>query len=458
MLNLKKQLQIHDLNLSDDLRELKQFAEKKSALCGKYIAAYGQPDAVKFCSELFNHYNLSLPDSSSEQEFLNKAACPRVWFLRIKKLAAKTIEHVQRQCSLVNQQNGSYCSDNALRNWEWQQAMSLAYMESTFIENADGQSFSLKEVAEHTVSNPHVRRCEMMVRIRGFEEVAQHMGHVGDFYTITVPSRMHSHRTNGQPNPKYDGTTTKEANDYLCNVWQRIRAKLDRNTLRVYGVRVTEPHHDGSPHWHLMLFMHPDEQTQIRAIIKAYALAEDSNETGAKAYRYKCVGIDPSKGDAAGYVAKYVAKNIDGEYLSHDTYGNESKVTARRIRSWASLNSIRQFQFIGGPSVTLWRELRKLDESDCNQLEQIRKHADSSDWAAYVIAMGGTHIPRDNRPLALEYSSKPEEIIDYDTGEITHTCNRYGGLPFPKLAGFRLANKFIPIQKQHWTLKPSPPS
>lgn len=204
-----------------------------------------------------------------------------------------------------------------------------------------------------------------------------HYGHVGDFYTITVPSKMHSHNVRGEKNPKYDGTTTKQANDYLCDLWKCIRAKLDRVDLRLYGIRVTEPHHDAAPHWHLLLFMHPDDRMAIRSIIQSYAMREDGNEPGAAEHRFKCVEIDPHEVDAAGYVAKYIAKNIDGEFVDLDTYGEDAKTSAKRITAWANINGIRQFQFIGGPSVTLWRELRKLPESDQEDLEQFRQAADA---------------------------------------------------------------------------------
>ncbi len=73
--------------------------------------------------------------------------------------------------------------------------------------------------------------------------------------------------------------------------------------------------------------------------------------------------MDPAKGGAVGYIVKYIAKNIDGHQIGEK--GNlEAETTAsegaRRVRAWASLWGLRQFQQLSEPSVSVWRELRRL--------------------------------------------------------------------------------------------------
>ena len=66
--------------------------------------------------------------------------------------------------------------------------------------------------------------------------------------------------------------------------------------------------------------------------------------------------MDPAKGGAVGYIVKYIAKNIDGHQigdegdLEAETAASEG---ARRVRAWASLWGLRQFQQLGGPSVSV---------------------------------------------------------------------------------------------------------
>jgi hypothetical protein len=46
---------------------------------------------------------------------------------------------------------------------------------------------------------------------------------------------------------------------------------------------------------------------------------------GAKAHRFKAVYINPKKGSTAGYIAKYISKNVDSSDISKDLYGNAAK-------------------------------------------------------------------------------------------------------------------------------------
>ncbi|MFT7009969.1 MAG: hypothetical protein ACJAXJ_004525 [Colwellia sp.] len=78
--------------------------------------------------------------------------------------------------------------------------------------------------------------------------------------------------------------------------------------------------------------MHPNDVKTTRAIISKYALQEDGNERGAKKHRFDMTSIDPEKRSAAGYIAKYISKNID-----NDLYRNDAKPAASKIDAWSSL-------------------------------------------------------------------------------------------------------------------------
>ena len=457
---IDKELVINDLNLSDSIADMKKFCESISKKCRLTIVEYGESKtAYNICRGIAHKYSITIKPFDNETPFiptLNKLSCPKWWLKKINTLRIRHIEQVARKLNLVNKHNSCYASNFALENRQTQLKNSFDYLSANQITNEDGQTFSLLEIYKKSVSNPRIRKAELMTRIRGFEEVASQMGHAGEFYTLTSPSKMHAVLSSGKSNPKYNGATPKEVNDYFNNNWKLIRSALQKKNIHPYGFRVVEPHHDGTPHWHLLLFMHPSDVQTTRATFQKYELHEDGNERGAQKHRCKVVAIDPTKGSAAGYIAKYISKNIDGSDISEDLYGNDAKPASSKIDAWSATWNIRQFQQIGGPSVTVWRELRKLKKSTQPEIMPALAAADSGDWASFVIAMGGAMLPRRNRPIHPCYESKLNETIDTETGEvIQNNLTQYGDIKLPSIVGLICKNIVSKTRTRVWKKHPN---
>ena len=323
-------------------------------------------------------------------------------------------------------------------------------MARTYIVNQDQQRYSLKEISDKNVSNPTIRKGELMTRMRGIEEIAKEHGHVGSFVTLTCPSKYHcAYASSGDRNPNWNGATPYQAQQYLNQVWARIRAELARQEINIQGMRVAEPQHDGTPHWHMMLFMAPEQLAAFSVVVMKYALAEDGDEKGAKENRVKLVDIDPEKGSATGYIAKYISKNIDGQGLDADIDGGDATVAAQRVEAWASCWGIRQFQQIGGAPVTPWRELRRLktDNSEDEQFEAVRLAADKGDWKSYVQLMCGVSCKRKDLLIRPYYDVK----ADQQTGLIK-TSWFDDQITF-KLKGLLYAGRAIITRLHQWRLE-----
>ena len=166
-----------------------------------------------------------------------KRMCDKSWWnRRLRKLFNQAYEQAAIELTLVNKYKQIYASDLTVKKRKQQRSFNENMLSSMTVINDIGQCFSLKELSDLNVSNPAVRKAELMVRMRGFEELSKSHGHTGIFITITCPSKYHAvYAKSGQVNPKYQSLTPYQANQYLCGVWSRIRANWNRSDIRPYG-------------------------------------------------------------------------------------------------------------------------------------------------------------------------------------------------------------------------------
>lgn len=436
-------------------------ADKAASECYRIISRtsrYANQHAIRLqidavCKRLGVFYPLGDSDSDAWAR-----ACDRQWWIRaLRKEFARRFENTAIQLGQVGKGIDPYISrESAVRQAERNEVNAKRLAESEIVcqdgPNA-GQVITLKQAADAGMANKANRRNELMTRITGFDAIAKSLKHRALFITLTAPSKYHA--VGGwRPNAKYADFTPREAQAYLCSVWARIRAALKRAGIEVYGFRVAEPHEDGCPHWHLLLFTGRANLPELKRIIKSYALQEDGNEAGAKKQRVKIVTMESGKGTAAGYIAKYISKNIDGltadgssmgehqayaenvdgsvnlrkrDKVSTTKYGGRVITPAERVTYWSQVHGIRQFQQIGGAPVGVWRELRRVEERELDAAPLVIRDAwqavqkvdtgekdeagkpiyRQADWAAYVTLQGGPGCGRD---AAIQLWKKPVQI------------------------------------------------
>lgn len=200
------------------------------------------------------------------------------WKGRLRRVAASWREHLQIALANVCKKHTPYASSMTVSEWREQKRRTREFLKGMELEDEEGNRISLIEKYACSVANPAIRRCELMTRIRGFENICNEMGFIGEFYTLTAPARYHATIKTGHRNRKWNGASPADTQRYLCSVWQKIRAKLHRDDIRIFGIRVAEPHHDATPHWHMLMFMRPEQAERVREIMRDYAWQEDGSE------------------------------------------------------------------------------------------------------------------------------------------------------------------------------------
>ena len=411
------------------------------------MARVGKGIGIGKAEALLKSVGLPFPTAQDDASALARLACPLWWSRALRKQQDREQEQLAVQVGLVRKGRQPYVTTALLARIQARHQASLEILANYEAVSNEGDTLNLLDVLKKSVANPAVRRAELMVRMRGFEDYASEQGHVAMFYTLTTPSKYHRYSGEGL-NPKYEHATPRQAQAYLVKIWSQIRAKLKREGMNVYGFRVAEPHHDGTPHWHILLFMQPEHQLAVTATLKHYAFLEDGQEAGAAEHRFEALVIDSQRGSATGYIAKYISKNIDGFGMDSDSEaGVEADNSAQRVRAWSSVWGIRQFQQIGGAAVGVWRELRRMEHAVEGLLEQARLAADSGQWANYLKVQGGATLERKCQPIKL-WSI---ESVDMTTGALK--ASRYGET-VKRTKGLDCVGAITITRTKEWTIQP----
>ena len=462
-------------------------------------------------NQILSNHNLEpLNPDLSESKYLPtllRICDPKWWVKKYKRQFIRLIDEVSRTIGRVSRDYSPYVSNKALNLWEVQQRKNQKMLESVQLENDEGQVFDLKDLVAKSTANKEIRRAELMTRLRGFDILAELKGYKSEFWTLTCPSRFHPTTQITLPNGKTKTIenakwveagrpTVREAQAYLQGVWSRIRADIARANINWFGFRIAEPHADGCPHWHLIMYAASEHVSQksltidktiniqfgsIAEFAKNQALADSPEESGASKHRFTVEpikdGINPDTGNpysATGYVAKYISKNIDGFGMDEEKDfdgGGDITSNAKRVTAWASVHAIRQFQQFGGAPVGLWREVRRLyalyqreqeslnesGELEDNQLKPLFEITEQEDSAAAFCLL----YEDSPQTLNIEYSVREIHLKPVrttgGTGEpanspiVRTVIGRYGEL-VESIWGLSIKGKKFCTRPTNWTL------
>lgn len=148
---------------------------------------------------------------------------------------------------------------------------------------------------------------EVQNRVNTLEAIARKRELQPLFMTLTLPSEYHKHKTTKKGdvvrNPKYNGVSSKEAVKALTKMFAKLRHDRSLKELskedRIY-FRVNEPHQDGTPHTHILMFI---PHHRIAKVKEAYCRLYDNRANDLQV-------ITDQINNSVAYVMKYINKTL----------------------------------------------------------------------------------------------------------------------------------------------------
>jgi hypothetical protein len=258
--------------------------------------------------------------------------------------------------------NKSFTGDNTLALRKSSLAESVAFLMRTKVQTPAG----IRRL--HDLNMDSTKRFnELYVMSLGLQELAADLKYKALFLTITAPAQYHSNPTKGYCN--WNKAHAHEAHDFIKKRWAAFGKTLANKTHQIYfsegdifGFRVVEPHRDGTPHWHVLLYLQPEKIETIKKLATKYFA---HSEYALKIDEIRSKDEDVNAASPTSYMCKYLIKYVGAKQFIGDVKSNgeliEDDIHAfDKIDAWRSATRIRGFQKLGILSgTTKWRQLRK---------------------------------------------------------------------------------------------------
>ncbi len=180
--------------------------------------------------------------------------------------------------------------------------------------------------------NPNRYYSEIQNRINTLVNEAEHKNLKPIFMTLTLPSAYHKMKYNKKtkkliPNPKYNNTSPAHAVKELTKMFAKLRhdrslKELTKNE-RIY-YRVNEPHKDGTPHTHILLYV---PNNTVQRVVNAFK----------RLFNTKANDIQTNINNPTAYIMKYINKTLP---LSKQ---KDLSIKDKYLNAWYSRNRIIRF-------------------------------------------------------------------------------------------------------------------
>ena len=245
----------------------------------------------------------------------------------LRKKAKAARQHASALFGTVGWEDAAYVDDYSRQRWKERQDANARYAETQVLVTEDGKAIPMASIL---AKKKAATTAQFYAMCKAMDEYATtHQGWTGVFVTATLPPEYHPNPANGHGdyNP---AKSPRAADQELQHRLAKLRARMAKARVPVFGIRVAEPHKDGCPHTHLLLYMPAADIPNLDAMLLKLFPETVPGQRNAS----RMVHIDPKLSNGFSYLAKNVMADNDTE----DGQGH-----GERVRAWASERSIRRW-------------------------------------------------------------------------------------------------------------------
>ncbi len=311
---------------------------------------------------------------------------------QVRRQSGEARQHLAAALGTVGRGGAPYADDYSLARWNERQAAQGAWAAERVLSGPDGITVPMVKVV---ASGQAAQQARMYAMMLGVDELAQRRDLTAVFATVTLPPEWHPGPAEGRRTWTPDRTPAM-ADNALRHAWARFRAILADRGVQTLGLRVWEPHKDGTPHMHALLYVLP---AQVSMVDDALMTVCPEPRPGQRIASRMEV-IDRKRASPASYVMKYILKAIAVVPDEKDrtpgagegVHDDEQLQHYERHRAVASERRWRRYAWLGVHGVQrVWQRLLTTKEMPNDAPERVQRawmalHA--GQWADALEALG----------------------------------------------------------------------
>lgn len=311
--------------------------------------------------------------------------------------------------------NQQFITNATFRGWEQRQENAKAWASDKAITTLEGEFVA--KLSDVMATSKSARRATLIALTLGLTDKAKKLGLAPVFITLTLPTQYH-------PNPKkgrcsYDPSISpKDAFNEMQERWGRVRALFSKRGIDFFGIWTAEPHEDGCPHRHGLIWLPIGQLNDLKSAIKKHF-------PGKRATKIKVLkGDGEATAKVSSYVLTYVLKATDAAGKPEKEVDEDHLENFRRMQGWASANAARRFGFIGLPKglIGTWRGIYNMADENITdpRIRLIKKRMRKRQYASALTLLGAFDKVETSdqrfQPVYRERQNKYREIYKQKIG------------------------------------------